>query len=119
MKTFRMIVLAVIAAIAIGGLTVDAFRCKKDEDCTSIAGEKNSCVFNVMFGDVKVGDDTVGICSVEKTFMDENLGKDGFLHLLGFVEVTVLQTDELWSTNRPFFQNTFNKRRQDIIDARG
>eukprot|EP00922_Rhytidocystis_sp_ex-Travisia-forbesii_P041954 GHVS01062670.1.p1 GENE.GHVS01062670.1~~GHVS01062670.1.p1 ORF type:complete len:246 (-),score=27.06 GHVS01062670.1:163-900(-) len=37
MKTFRMIVLAVIAAIAIGALSVEAFRenvwCKNDEEC--------------------------------------------------------------------------------------
>eukprot|EP00922_Rhytidocystis_sp_ex-Travisia-forbesii_P001700 GHVS01002407.1.p1 GENE.GHVS01002407.1~~GHVS01002407.1.p1 ORF type:complete len:123 (-),score=23.14 GHVS01002407.1:479-847(-) len=58
MKTFRMIVLAVIAAIAIGGLTVDAF-CSEDGDCN----ENVKCMLEGEIFGVKYAEDEWGFCN--------------------------------------------------------
>eukprot|EP00922_Rhytidocystis_sp_ex-Travisia-forbesii_P001714 GHVS01002424.1.p1 GENE.GHVS01002424.1~~GHVS01002424.1.p1 ORF type:complete len:119 (-),score=7.67 GHVS01002424.1:74-430(-) len=107
MKTFRMIVLAVVAAIAIVGLTVDAFRCKKSKDCLEGYGNMNICSFNVRFGQTVVGDRKIGICSVDKNLMKSLRRRTLFPEFLKFVHNAVNETDESWGVNAEEHRLTF------------
>eukprot|EP00922_Rhytidocystis_sp_ex-Travisia-forbesii_P001701 GHVS01002408.1.p1 GENE.GHVS01002408.1~~GHVS01002408.1.p1 ORF type:complete len:124 (-),score=12.83 GHVS01002408.1:488-859(-) len=93
MKTFRMIVLAVIAAIAIGGLVVDSkgLICRSDADCI----ENDNCMAGGSFLGITYNFDGYGLCRAAVTFLETKNGNDALKPLFDLVKayIGISQTD--------------------------